>query len=148
MKQPNHRSNSNRELDLTPMVDVVFLLLIFFMVTASFTLQNSLAEPQSRSSVPSPTDPDDVPDPDAFVEVHVAATNTYYVTVREAEEVEAPSEREMRDRIRDARWTTGARRLVIRADVDSRHRNVVAVLDAGNAAGFEQIEMRTTDEDY
>ena len=30
------------ELDMTPMVDVTFLLLIFFMVTASFTLQKSL----------------------------------------------------------------------------------------------------------
>src|SRR5688572_20269137 len=29
------------EMDMTPMVDVTFLLLIFFMVTASFTMQKS-----------------------------------------------------------------------------------------------------------
>ena len=33
------------ELDMTPMVDIVFLLLIFFMVTASFTLQKSMQQP-------------------------------------------------------------------------------------------------------
>ena len=33
------------ELDLTPMVDVTFLLLIFFMVTAAFALQKSIEVP-------------------------------------------------------------------------------------------------------
>ena len=33
------------DLDMTPMVDVTFLLLIFFMVTAAFSLQKSLEVP-------------------------------------------------------------------------------------------------------
>ena len=33
------------ELDMTPMVDVTFLLLIFFMITASFTMQKTLQVP-------------------------------------------------------------------------------------------------------
>ncbi|MCA9016212.1 MAG: biopolymer transporter ExbD, partial [Planctomycetaceae bacterium] len=33
------------EMDLTPMVDVTFLLLIFFMITASFSLQKSIQVP-------------------------------------------------------------------------------------------------------
>lgn len=33
------------EMDLTPMVDVTFLLLIFFMITASFTIQKTLQFP-------------------------------------------------------------------------------------------------------
>ncbi len=37
------------ELDMTPMVDVTFLLLIFFMVTASFTLQKSIKQPPAQS---------------------------------------------------------------------------------------------------
>jgi len=37
------------ELDMTPMVDVTFLLLIFFMVTASFTLQKSIPQPPAAS---------------------------------------------------------------------------------------------------
>ena len=39
------------DMDLTPMVDVTFLLLIFFMITASFTLQNTITVP--------PPDPND-----------------------------------------------------------------------------------------
>jgi biopolymer transport protein ExbD len=33
------------EMDLTPMVDVTFLLLIFFMITASFTLEKTIPTP-------------------------------------------------------------------------------------------------------
>ena len=136
------------DLDMTPMVDVVFLLLIFFMVTASFTLQKSIEQPPSKIEDPSTNVIEDPEDEDDYVEVIIDQTNTYYVTSRDAEEVEAPSDREMRDRMRDAKRTTGAPRLIINAHVDSMHRKVVTVWDAGNAAGFEEIEMRTTDEDY
>lgn len=36
MKKRRNRNNDSIELQLTPMIDVVFLLLIFFMVTAKF----------------------------------------------------------------------------------------------------------------
>ncbi len=136
------------DLDMTPMVDVVFLLLIFFMVTASFTLQKSIEQPPSKIEDPSTNVIEDPQDEDDYVEVIIDQTNTYYVTSRDAEEVEAPSDREMRDRMRDAKRTTGAPRLIINAHVDSKHQKVVTVWDAGNAAGFDEIEMRTTDEDY
>ncbi len=136
------------DLDMTPMVDVVFLLLIFFMVTASFTLQKSIEQPPSKIEDPSTNVIEDPEDEDDYVEVIIDQTNTYYVTSRDAEEVVAPSDREMRDRMRDAKRTSGAPRLIINAHVDSMHRKVVTVWDAGNAAGFDQIEMRTMEEDY
>ena len=144
----NDSEKKEDELDMTPMVDVVFLLLIFFMVTASFTLQKSIEQPPSKIEDPSTNVIEEPEDEDDYVEVIIDQTNTYYVTSRDAEEVEAPSDREMRDRMRDARRTTGAPRLIINAHVDSMHRKVVTVWDAGNAAGFEQIEMRTMEEDY
>ena len=91
---------------------------------------------------------EDPEDEDDYVEVIIDQTNTYYITSRDSEEIEAPSDREMRDRMRDAKRTTGAPRLLIKAHVDSMHRKVVTVWDAGNAAGFEQIEMKTMEEDY
>ena len=136
------------DLDMTPMVDVVFLLLIFFMVTASFTLQKSIEQPPSNIEDPSTTVIEDPEDEDDYVEVIIDQTNTYYVTSRDAEEIEAPSDREMRARMRDAKLTSGANRLIIRAHVDSMHKKAVTVWDTGNNAGFEEIEMRTTDEEF
>ncbi len=38
------------EIDMTPMIDCVFLLLIFFLVTASFALQKALEVPAPNSA--------------------------------------------------------------------------------------------------
>ncbi len=38
MKLPQHFSSDSMELKMTPMIDVVFLLLIFFVWTSSFEL--------------------------------------------------------------------------------------------------------------
>ena len=39
------RGGDDEEMDLTPMVDVTFLLLVFFMITASFSIQKTLEVP-------------------------------------------------------------------------------------------------------
>ena len=66
------------ELDMTPMVDVTFLLLIFFMVTASFTLQKSIPQPPAASDAPSTNVVEEEEQQD-YVEVIIDQNNSYYV---------------------------------------------------------------------
>ena len=141
-------ADADKEVDMTPMVDVTFLLLIFFMVTASFTLQKTIVQPIAKVEDPSPKAVQQPIDNDDYVEVIIDQTNTYYVTTRASEEVEAPSERELRAHLRDAKNLVSSNRMIIRAHVESTHNKVVSVWDAGIASGMERIEMRTTDEDY
>ena len=56
VSQGYHASLLNRsdDLDMTPMVDVTFLLLIFFMVTASFGLQRAIEMQRTPSELASP----------------------------------------------------------------------------------------------
>ena len=136
------------ELDMTPMVDVTFLLLIFFMVTASFTLQSSLEQPHAQSDDPSTTVQDNDDQPDDYIQINVDQNNTYYVTTRDSEEVECPSESEMRARVKDAKATSSATRLIIRAHEESFHSKVVTAWDAGLVNNLDQIEIQTTDEDF
>lgn len=136
------------ELDMTPMVDVTFLLLIFFMVTASFTLRKSFEQAHSQVDDPSTNVVDENEDEDDFVEVIIDQTNTFYIRTRDTEEIEAPSEWEMRDVLREAKESAGAKRLVIRAHVDALHSKVVKVMDTGNQVGMEKIETVVTEEDY
>ena len=136
------------ELDMTPMVDVTFLLLIFFMVTASFTLQKSLEQPHAKSEDPSPNPVEPKDPPDDYVEILIDQTNTFYVTTRSEEEVECPSDSEMRSKVRDAIKSDGAKRLVIIAHVESLHRKVVTAWDTGVINKIEEIEIQTTEEDY
>lgn len=141
------RSDRGRkELDMTSMVDVVFLLLIFFMVTASFSISQCLNQPHANNEDPSPNPIVDE-DEDRFVEVVVSEQNTYFVRTDDRES-EAPSVRELRSQIRDAKFESGADRLLITAHVAAKHRNVISAWDAGSASGMQQIEMRSTDEDY
>ena len=136
------------ELDMTPMVDVTFLLLIFFMVTASFTIQKSLEQAHAKTDEPT-TNTVETPDtPLDYVQILVDQTNTYHVTTRSEDEVECPSDSEMRSKVRDARKNDGAERLVIVAHVESLHRKVVTAWDTGALNDFQEIEIKTTEEDY
>ncbi len=135
-------------MDMTPMVDVTFLLLIFFMVTASFSIQRSIQQPPSQINEPSNNVIEDPQDETDFVEVIIDQNNNYYVTTREDGEVETPTESQMRAKIRNAVKDYGAQRLMITAHVDSTHEKVIKVWDAGYAADLTRIQMRTTEVEY
>lgn len=77
------------EMDMTPMVDVTFLLLIFFMVTAAFTLQKSLQVPKPNPDEASETVQEQEEDDSDRVTVQVDEFNTYHVITVDWEE-EAP----------------------------------------------------------
>ena len=137
------------ELDMTPMVDVTFLLLIFFMVTASFTIQKSLEQPHAKSDDPTNTPIEKDPEtPEDYVQVLIDQTNTFYVTSRSEDEAECPSDSEMRAKVRNAFESEGARRLVIVAHLDSLHKKVVTAWDTGVLNDATEIQIQTTDEDY
>ncbi len=134
------------ELDMTPMVDVTFLLLIFFMVTASFTLQKSIPQPPAASDEAS-LNVQQEEDAKDYVEVIIDQNNTYYVTSRGDEEREAPSETEMRSLVKDAVDTFGPERMVITAHVDATHARLITACDAGQSANLA-IEVKTTDVEF
>ena len=136
------------DLDMTPMVDVTFLLLIFFMVTASFSLQKSIQQPPAQTDAPTTVVNEIEEVVDDYVEVTIDQNNNYYVTTRDEEEKEAPSEREMRSRLKDAKETSTATRLIIKAHLDCKHSRVVTAWDAGIAVGMNKIEIQTTEQDF
>jgi biopolymer transport protein ExbD len=145
------REREETEMDMTPMVDVTFLLLIFFMVTAAFALQKSIEVPKPSSEEAStnaiPEDPRDNPD---YVTVRVDEFNTYNVTTVDWEE-EAPSVQDLHIHLRRARDgdSTGTvpNKLLVEAHGDSSHGRVVAALDAGTATGFEEVQLTTFEEE-
>lgn len=134
------------ELDMTPMVDVTFLLLIFFMVTASFTLQKSMPQPPASSDEASMNVQDEEEAKD-YVEVIIDQNDTYYVTSRGEEEREAPSETEMRTLVKDAVDTFGPERMVITVHVDATYARYITACDAGQSNNLI-IEAKTTDIEF
>ncbi|NLX53958.1 MAG: hypothetical protein GXY58_02465 [Planctomycetaceae bacterium] len=149
---PARKSDSDDDqVDMTPMVDTTFLLLLFFMITAAFSQQRSLP-------VPTPH-PDDLPSENVVVQepsedfetvtVHVDENNTFRV-VSVDRDVEAPSVHEMLIQLRDACAGThsGHRptKLLVMANNEALHERVVAALDAGSQVGMEEIQLMMVEE--
>lgn len=136
------------EMDMTPMVDVTFLLLIFFMVTAAFTMQKSIEIPKPESSDEPSTETIDDEQENEAVTIHIDADNTYRVITAD-DEFECPSVQEMYVRLRGAMNATPApERIIVRANEECLHERVVIALDAGAEVGLEDIQLVTVDEDY
>jgi biopolymer transport protein ExbD len=142
------RDASQDEMDMTPMVDVTFLLLIFFMVTASFASQRANEPPPSMDDLPSPNVNSEPEDQNDYVEVIIDQNNMYRITSRDFEEIEAISDIQMRTEMKNAKDELNARKLLITANENAWHEKVVRVMDYGNTLGFEEVQLKTTNQEY
>ena len=140
-------ASSEDDMDLTPMVDVTFLLLIFFMITAAFALQKALeVPPVSEEAAPEQT-VDDL-EKDSIV-IRIDADNVFWIGAPKwDEEQRTPSVSEMNAKVREARVDrgNGLTKLLVQANGDSRHEFVVAALDAGSSIGMEEIRLMSYEE--
>ncbi|MHC4399165.1 MAG: ExbD/TolR family protein [Planctomycetota bacterium] len=138
-------------IDMTPMVDVTFLLLIFFMVTAAYSLQKSkeVPAPDTTEASTQTRTYEEILENDDFVIIRIAGDNTVWV-----DEQEAPSEQEVLVKLREAREgmaggsTRGPTSLLVRADPDAFHKTVVMCLDAGDAVGMENVRFTVMPDDF
>lgn len=140
------------ELDMTPMVDITFLLLIFFMVTAAFAKQKSIEvpPPDQQESAKQQTI-EDLERNDDYVIVRIDREDTIWVTVFGSESA-ATSEQELLEKLREAREgmpgsdSLGPSSLLVLANGDCHHETVVMALDAGSAVGMQDVRLATVDE--
>ena len=137
------------EMDMTPMVDVTFLLLIFFMVTAAFTLQKSFEVPVPKKDQPSTNKSvEDFEDDPDFIVVRVDEFNTFHVSAASwDDEEEARSAQDLLIKLRRAKSDDSqSKSLLVMAHGDAAHEKVVSAMDAGNEIGMEQVKLVTVEE--
>ena len=121
-------------VNLTPLIDVVFLLLIFFMVSTTFDdkLQLSITLPQADGA-PHQTITDQI-------EVVVTADGTYVINGERLTGRDS-------DALRRALIALGQDRmampLLIYADAKAHYEAVVRVYDVAGQLGFKQLSLTT-----
>lgn len=121
-------------INLTPLIDVVFLLLIFFMVTMTFTRDSSLQVnlPEASGETAS-----DLP---LRLEILVARNGTYAVNGRTLVNNRL-------DTLKDAltELAAGEQNLpvTITADAETTHQSVVTAMDAVAQLGFTRLNIAT-----
>lgn len=148
---PAPKKRSDDELDMTPMVDVTFLLLIFFMVTAAFALQKVLEIPPVLDEEEVSINQVEDIEKDAIV-IRIDADNVFWIGAPLwADEQKAQSSIDMRAKVREARQggsgSPGPNKMMIRAHEEAVYEKLVDAIDAGSAAGVNDVSVSIL-EDY
>jgi biopolymer transport protein ExbD len=137
------------DMDMTPMVDVTFLLLIFFMITASFSSEKAFEEPAPLRDDAVSVEPK--PNTD-IIRVQIDEFNGYTIIFAGGDEREASSKQELLIALDEAKMEmgTGSKdedlKLLIEAHVDCIHGAVIAAVDAARDRGFSGFQVQVVEE--
>jgi biopolymer transport protein ExbD len=139
------KKRKDEGLDMTPMVDVTFLLLIFFMVTASFSLQKSIPMPRQQTDAPSTNVQEEEEEDIDMVTVQIDEFGSFLVLAPDWER-ETPGKQNLITALREAIGESGgAVRLVIEVHEDAKLRFLVDCMDAGTIAGYSEAQVTQVD---
>ena len=134
---------NNLEWDITPMVDVAFLLLIFFMLTASFSIQKVIRTSPQQTESPSNSTKTVVEESTDKLIIQVDEFSAYTVISPHGGTQEASSRQDLIVILKDLRVQYGeqAPSVVIQAHEDSTHGAVVGGMDAAREADFARFQL-------
>lgn len=129
------RAREEPSVNLTSLIDVVFLLLIFFMVSTSF-----VKEADITLQLPEADREQTVEPPSEQLEIIVTADGNYWVAGRQLINTR-------RETLKAAilEVTNGATDtpVTLSADADARHQLVVTALDVAGKLGFDAVSIST-----
>ncbi len=125
------------EVNLTSLIDVVLLLLIFFMVTTSFVRETEIRLKLPEAETAPPASVDDA------LEITITADGDYLVNGRQTiNRRPVTLRRALAEEADERRDQT----IVIRADARSSHQAVVTAMDVAGRLGFMRINIATMEQ--
>ena len=126
---PTRKTRKTVALEVTPLVDVVFLLLIFFLLTATYVKNPNL----------------DIDLPKASLDQAASNKKDISIAIKEDGELRYENEAvsiEKLEGILSAEYANEEESIiVIRADKGSRHGRVVEVMDLAKKIGFQKLAI-------
>ncbi len=122
------------EINLAPMIDVVFLLLIFFMVTTSFNRESEIqvnlpeasAKPQEMKEEP--------------IEISIDSSGRFFVNREVLINTQVATLKLALQKVAAGRTDVP---LIISADAVTPHQAVVTAMDAARQVGLTQVSIAT-----
>ena len=123
------------DVSLTPLIDVVFLLLIFFMVTTTFNQHANLRVelPDASNAVQS--------NEESKVEVIIDKNGQYFI---DGTSLLDQQSRTLVTALGKVVKNRNTEKILIRADAQAPHQSVVSVMDAAGKLGLTQISIATS----
>jgi len=121
-------SPESAEIDLTPMLDVTFIMLIFFIVTASFVKESGIEVNRPDAATAEKKER-------ANILVAISESGQIWIDKRQVDP------RALRANIERLAAENPQGAVVIQADEESKNRLLVQVMDAAKLAGVENISL-------
>jgi len=133
----NFRQNQNEDelqLNLTPLIDVVFLLLIFFMVSTTFNKQSEISiELPEASGKPLKTEK-------FVIEIEIDNQGRYFVNQQRVKDNKVTT---LKRAIRLVQGKEKNPQLIISSDRNTPYQSVVTAMDAARQAGLVNLTFAT-----
>ncbi|WP_154223103.1 ExbD/TolR family protein [Marinicella rhabdoformis] len=127
--------SERRNLNLTPLIDVVFLLLIFFMVSTTFEKQSKLKIELPEASA------DAVASVQEDLVISISKNGAFYVNNNEVPNAQTANlTKALRAIAKDDRDMP----VILKADANVAHKHVVLAMDVLGNMGFSAVSMATT----
>ena len=135
----SQQAQDETAIELTPLIDVVFLLLIFFMISTTFTKESSL-----KINLPEASGNTSIEQPQS-VEVQIGAKSEYAIqpSTQNQAQVLVNSNRETLKRALAEYQNQANLLLIVRADRKSPHDAMIRVLDVAQELGLSNITFAT-----
>ena len=118
----------SEEINLTPMLDVVFIMLIFFIVTATFIKEAGIQVDRPDTVTADAQE-------DASILIAISANDAIWIDKQERDS------RELRGIIERLHSENPKGSLVIQADENSTNETLIQILEAAKAAGVVNVAM-------
>ncbi len=134
MKLQSRRDDMEPHINVTSLIDVLFLLLMFFMLTTTFVKDAELKIQLPRASI-APNDK-----ASQGLEVAVDARGRYFINGRELINT---SPEILKEGIRKMAQGKAEQPFIVRADARAQHQAVVTLLDVASQLGYGDIVIET-----
>lgn len=134
MRIRDRRAEDVPEINLVPLIDVILVLIIFFVITTTFDARSVLKLELPRAD----GRPNEAQS--KALSLLVNAEGRYFVDDREALRTDVES---LKRTIADVAGNDRERPVLLRADARTPHQSVVTALDALGQLGFRQISIAT-----
>lgn len=132
------RPRAEPDVNLTSLIDVVLLLLVFFMVSTTFVKQSeiSIRLPEADNSARAEQEP-------MQIDIMITEQGTFLINGREL--INGRPET-IRNGLQKVTGGDTSLPLTISADANARHQDVVTAMDVAGKLGFVQISIATVDD--
>jgi biopolymer transport protein ExbD len=136
LRSPSHEEP---EINLTSLIDVVLLLLVFFMITTSFVRESKIGIRLPEASSTAQVEMMDAP-----MVISVSAQGTYMVNGRPLLDNRPET---LESAIKMLAGNNPGTRITVSADAEATHQAVITALDVAGRLGYVEINLATVQQE-